>query len=196
MLALKRRSFWRKMVFAMVATVVVALGGGVMAPQSAQAEISAATDADQALARKRIEDFQKWRADIPDYEMRLFDRVKEINKRTVDLQRVLVIAGIALVILIPLSMLALLRYVGTRNGGDESARRWTAFSESATGASNHRMMRKLLARQQAISDAFTELSALVEDSQRGNARLEGVLGRLKGDLDAVAADIDTIRPAS
>jgi hypothetical protein len=46
-----------------------------------------------------IADFKKWREDIPDYEKRLYDRVKNINKRTVRLMNV-VIGGFVLILIV------------------------------------------------------------------------------------------------
>ena len=52
-----------------------------------------------AQAQKSLtpaQEFSQWRASIPDYEKRLYDRVKSLNKRTVRLQRIIIIGFVVL----------------------------------------------------------------------------------------------------
>ena len=53
--------------------------------QAANPTDSTSKTAEQ-LARENLEAFRAWRKEIPDYEKRLYDRVKRINKRTVRIQ--------------------------------------------------------------------------------------------------------------
>lgn len=48
---------------------------------------------------KNIAEFEKWRESVPDYEKRLYDRVKQMNMRVVRLTKIL-IGGLVIVILI------------------------------------------------------------------------------------------------
>ena len=60
-------------------------------PAAVNAQTPAAPDQGPDLWReKTIADFEKWRRDIPDYEKRLYDRVKIINSRTVRLTNVII----------------------------------------------------------------------------------------------------------
>jgi len=56
--------------------------------------------ADKKLAQENLETFQEWKRGIPDYEKRLYDRVKKINKRTVNIQRSVIISAALLIIVI------------------------------------------------------------------------------------------------
>jgi len=53
----------------------------------------------EQLREQSISDFKKWREDIPDYEKRLYDRVKKINKRTVRQMNV-IIGGFVLILIV------------------------------------------------------------------------------------------------
>jgi len=60
--------------------------------------------------------FKNWRKDIPDYEKRLYDRVKKINRRTVSIQRYVIIGAAALLIFIPGLVFLIIRLLGTTGG--------------------------------------------------------------------------------
>jgi len=49
--------------------------------------------------QKNIAEFKKWRQSVPDYEKRLYDRVKKLNKRLVKLKGIL-IGGIIVILLV------------------------------------------------------------------------------------------------
>lgn len=56
--------------------------------------------------RQNLEDFRKWREGIPDYELRVYNRLKSINYRTVQMRNIFIV-GLLLVI-------ALVFWFGTR----------------------------------------------------------------------------------
>ena len=66
-------------------------------------ESLAATDglSGNSLTQHNMEDFKKWQEGIPDYERRLYNRVKKINSRTVRLTNIVMIGWtIGLVVLV------------------------------------------------------------------------------------------------
>ncbi len=69
----------------------------------------------EVLRLENIEKFKEWREGIPDYEKRLYDRVKKINKRSVSLMRAVVFTGIIVTILVPIILYIMLKesIVGT-----------------------------------------------------------------------------------
>jgi len=57
------------------------------------------TSVEEKLFQENVENFKKWRKNIPDYEKRLYDRVKSVNSRVLRVQR-LVVASLILFIVI------------------------------------------------------------------------------------------------
>jgi len=168
---------------------------GIAATGPVRAE-TAPVGVDAELMQKRMEEFQKWRASIPDYEMRLYDRVKDVNNRVVALQRV-VIGGVLMVLVgVPLSVWLLLRHLGAGLGGGDK-RQGTGFRDPFAGSANTRLTRKLLARQQVIIDSLAELSAFAEESRSSNTRLDSALRQIMDESDAVRNEIEVAaqRPA-
>lgn len=96
--------------------------------------MSAATPAQavqtpEEMRAEVIRDFEQWRHDIPDYERRLYERVRNINARTLGLQR-LMIGGFALTFL----ALGGLAYLVWRNGIPASSRPRPAKAHPITAA--------------------------------------------------------------
>ena len=78
------------------------------------------------LFLENIEKFKKWREGIPDFEKRLYDRVKAVNRRVIRVQN-LVIASFFLLLIINIVFLVLLqRRLAGKTGSRPTGIRTTA----------------------------------------------------------------------
>ena len=81
--------------------------------------VAAATP--EELKAQNLRDFEKWRADIPDYERRLYDRVKSINSRLVHRTNLILILIVVVALVLPFWMRRILGSAGGRIDGSASA---------------------------------------------------------------------------
>lgn len=67
--------------------------------------------------------FQQWRADIPDYERRLYNRVKNINWRVLRNSRLIVIGNLVLLLMVAALFVVILRNRGKEQGETGQSRK-------------------------------------------------------------------------
>jgi len=78
--------------------VLVAPLGATAQTTSAPGHVAIAEPSVAAPDTKELEEFRKWRKAIPDYEKRIYDRVKAVNNRVIRLTNI-VIGGLVLVLI-------------------------------------------------------------------------------------------------
>lgn len=66
----------------------------------------------QMLRKENIEEFKEWRRDIPDFEKRLYDRVKGINSRVIRVQNLNIASFILLVLFNGVFFVLIYRRIG------------------------------------------------------------------------------------
>ncbi|MGH6660706.1 MAG: hypothetical protein ACREB6_04155 [Rhodospirillales bacterium] len=180
------------------ATVLIALVLSMPAPSTA-AQTATATPEKTELP----EDFVRWRKSIPDYERRLYERVKALNSRTVELMRVEV-AGIIVIIACLVIIIFMLRQRMGR--GRPLAMASTALEVPAgkTGKPYSRsqmksILRKLdaaMARQKHLHDMLSKLRGDLEKSDNTRDRLLETVDLIRQEmasLDPLIEDIRRIR---
>ena len=99
------------------ATVEPAAGQGM-----AEAAPLSSEKVSEELLKQNLVDFNKWRREIPDYEKRLYDRVKALNSKSLRLLRV-VIAGFIILLILNGIMLYLILSGRGFNGSNDGASR-------------------------------------------------------------------------
>jgi hypothetical protein len=90
------KEFWR-------AALVVAGLAVAMTVGAAQARTLEEWEAEEPLFHQHMEEFREWRAGIPDYDKRLYDRVRQQNTQIFRLQRIVVIGLVILFVTILLT---------------------------------------------------------------------------------------------
>lgn len=149
------------------------------------------------------EDFVRWRKSIPDYERRLYDRVKSLNSRTVELMRVEVAGIIVIVACLVIIIFMLRQHMGR---GRPLAMAPTA-SEDAAGKTRKlysrsqmkTILRKLdavMTRQKHLHDMLSSLRGDFEKSDNTRDRLletVDLVRREMASLDPLIEDIKKIR---
>ena len=164
----------------------VILGAGAL-QLSFTSEVSAQTLSNAQLAEKNLKDFEEWRAAIPDYEKRLFDRVKSVNNRTVRVVRISVAILIVSIISIAISVGILIK---TRRAGGLAGSGHVAPGSANVTQIDSRALNKLKKRQNEMRKVLIDLERMmvsVEDAHASASQekedLKGVLGKMKTTFD-------------
>ena len=150
-------------------------------------EASAQTLSNAQLAEQNLMDFQQWRAAIPDYEKRLFDRVKSVNNRTVRIVRISVAILLLSIIATAISIALLIK---VRRGGIQAGSE-PRITDSANGTQvDSKALNKLKKRQNEMRKVLIDLERMmitVEDAHASASQekqdLRNVLGKVKTTFD-------------
>ena len=123
---------------------------------------------------------EQWLKEIPDYERRLYERVKKSNHQNLDIVRVAVFSALLIIVLVP----GLTIYFVNRKL--EALARTGAASEldpllSGAGACNPRSIHALVKRQKMLIRAHDRLLAYVEDLHADRKDIEALVRGLKSE---------------
>lgn len=159
----------------------------------------------EQLAQENLEAFREWREGIPDYEKRLYDRVKSINKRTVTIQSIAII-GTAVILVINLCTLFLIvirgrvytRSISTpeekrQKGGVtlagivEDERR---FRRSIAERADRVRLKSLSRRQIELRNAVAELESFVASTDGSNEQLDELMKSIKDWVHEIQKEVD------
>ncbi len=150
-------------------------------------DASAQTLSNAQLAEQNLKDFQEWRVAIPDYEKRLFDRVKSVNNRTVRIVRISVAILLFSIIATAISI-ALLIKVG--RGGVQAGRGHQVSALANGTLVDSKALNKLTKRQNEMRKVLIDLERMmitVEDEHASASKekqdLRNVLGKVKATFD-------------
>jgi len=146
--------------------------------------VSAETLSSGQLKEQNLIDFQKWRADIPDYEKRLYDRVKAVNKRSVRIVRISI--AILLVSIIgtafTIGLLISIRRSGVQMRGMAST------TVPAKGQPvDQKIIKKLKNRQIEMRNVLLDLErtmAALEDDLASSTKEREVMKKVIGKVNA------------
>lgn len=112
--------------------------------------------------------FEQWKATIPDYEKRLYDRVKSVNKRTVRIQSAIII-GFSVLFLFMIVLLI-------RQGGGVALNANFTSGMSPKILRNQRTLITLLSElkefQNSKQNDADDFSRLIKSSERQLAKLQ------------------------
>jgi len=145
---------------------------------------SAETLSSGQLKEQNLIIFQKWRADIPDYEKRLYDRVKAVNKRSVRIVRISI--AILLVSIIgtafTIGLLISIRRSGVQMRGMAS----TTVPENGQPV-DQKIIKKLKNRQIEMRNVLLDLErtmAALEDDLASSTKEREVMKKVIGKVNA------------
>lgn len=167
----------------------------------------------EQLGQENLQAFREWREGMPDYEKRLYDRIKRINNRTVTIQSVTII-GIALLFVVSL---ATLFFVARRTGGfprsisarDEKPQKSgmtlagiieseRKFQRSLAERADRIRLKNLLRRQTELSNAVAELESFIASTNGSNEELDKLMTSIKEWVLKIQKEVDatnaTARP--
>ena len=186
--------------FVLVATTVVTerLGGY----QSAYAAVAHA----QTLSKEDVwreqnkKKFEEWRAGIPDYEKRLYDRVKKINSRLVRLTNIVVAGFILILIFAPMGIYLMLTRAGVAVSGavpttsiseraPPEARRAEKIAERAR-RDDAKNLQKIKRQHRRVMEAQDQLRRLLADVRGSVQEYEENLDLLNRDKKRIGSVID------
>ncbi len=122
----------------------------------------------EELREQNIKDFNEWRSNIPDYEKRLYDRVKSITSRQIQSRNMIIIV---LVIFFLVSPFWLRLFLGRASGG--GVRGAVADGGAASGGPiDARAIEKIVANQEALADLLLKLEQKFESTHAEIAEIE------------------------
>jgi hypothetical protein len=171
------------MIKAGLCTRIVAMALAVFVAQAQPAAAGEREDLSAQWREENIREFQAWREGIPDYERRLYDRVKAVNKDLLDLKRILVIVGGLLILGIPASLWLILARQGIKVSGAVAG----AIPAGAVSAAP-KDLAAAMQRQRQLEMLIARLAAAVEvhNTQLSSFQQERV------ELDALLAECRTM----
>ena len=159
----------------------------------------------EQLAQENLEAFREWRQGIPDYEKRLYDRVKSINKRMVTIQSVTII-GMALILIINLGTLFLIvkwrggypRSITTPEEKLQKDRMRLAgimeterkFRRSIAERADRIRLKNLSRRQIELKNAVMELESFVASTDGSNEELDKLMKSIKDWVQEIQKEVD------
>jgi len=149
-----RQAFWPRVCAALFLILLVSF---VSPPHILAAEtVSEQQRKIDELRKKNQEEFEAWRRSIPDYELRLYNRVKDINSRVVDTRKLVVVTGIlviltiALTIFVWLSTRRRLRLLPSRIRGTSPNTADPVYIDSENAITNAETIDRIESRQRKI----------------------------------------------
>lgn len=165
----------KRLLFAISAVIFIFMVSPAAAAndtQGGEPTVSVKKDAEY-WRKKSLEDFQRWRQSIPDYEKRLYERVKSLNHRTVRLLNVMIGGFILLLIAIPVLVYVIVSRVlppaagWTRplpeNGhGPESATSQSPERQTFPPVSD-RKLRKILKQQKELRTSLKQVRSSLDE---------------------------------
>lgn len=158
--------------------------------------------------QQNIADFEKWRENIPDYEKRLYDRVKKINKRSVRLTN-LVIASLVLTVLILVTgftiVISSLKRSGAMSGlafshetpppsgmqrpnNEDKTKNQPALRTLKT---NQAMLNDLKENQKALHSALSSLKLFFEEKRSHDEEISQLIVGAENWLEKLDAEADS-----
>lgn len=194
--------------FSIIAVIFTVQFAPAVALGQVQGSAINSSNATERLAQENLENFRQWRESIPDLEKRLYDRIKKINSRTVDIQRVVLIGMLLLLILNGIILfLVFRRPLGTIALSD------TAKTETENGEMNKRSIREkisherkfiqsiiqqidrtrlknLTKRQKKLLNTVEELEAFLASTDGSTKELEELMNEISGWVSKVQKDVN------
>lgn len=164
--------------------VIVLLAWGpaaVCAEQAAPAQTNVSP-----LEKQNLKEFMEWRASMPDYERRLYDRVKNLNGRTLEVLRtVIAVAAVIILILIGIGyqlsrQISALR-LGAMQGG-------TAH-DAMPAALDHGYMRGVARRQRQILDSLSRIDDYIVHADKVPEGFEQLMRSIKKAANELDSDL-------
>lgn len=141
------------------------------------------------LAQKQ---FEIWRAEIPDYERRLYNRVKKNNTRNLVILRAVIISAILILILVPAFTLWVVRsqmgsinlsVVGKGDDGDIESKNEKNVRYVDLNA--------LMKRQKKLIKMHDQLLALTDEISQGRQDIERLVRKLTSETETFNRDLET-----
>ena len=117
---------------------------------------------------------EQWLKDIPDYEKRLYERVKKSNNRELEILRFVIISAVIIIILVPLLTFFLLRKFGYVGGG-QYGKGVGAAPHQAVNHSN--TLNQLVKRQKSLLKAHADRKSM-----------ESLVRSLRSEMDLFESD--------
>ena len=145
------------------------------------------------LRQENIEKFNKWRSGIPDYEKRLYDRVKALNKRVVRLINVVIIGFLISFFAITLAVVFLFRLWASSDSapasphGDQKILSIRSFFQTLT---NHQT-RRLVRRQKELTRSIQQIRSYLNESDDQKDRLANIIETAEKQLETIQSEIDS-----
>ena len=128
---------------------------------------------------------EQWLKDIPDYEKRLYERVKKSNNRELEILRFVIISAVIIIILVPLLTFFLLRKFGYVGGG-QYGKGVGAAPHQAVNHSN--TLNQLVKRQKSLLKAHDQLLSYVEGLHADRKSMESLVRSLRSEMDLFESD--------
>lgn len=159
------------------------------------------------LLQKNKEAHERWLADNPEYEKRLYDRVKDINKRTVKLTRYLILGFIAVLIVLSLVVVIVVRrwslhtvigLLSARQPAEGEAPTPTkASSEDLFGRFRLKIQLASIARRQnRLEEMCNRIEDRLQTSGDEKESLEALFKQIREELQEIAREREAVSPPS
>jgi hypothetical protein len=174
---MRTKYFW-----VLVALFVVWL----LVPISAVAQVKSADD----LRLEQIQEFIEWRAKLPDYEKRLYERVKKINRRQVRIQKYTIIGFVLVLLLVPGLVYVVIRQNSVQMASDNQ--RTGGASPEPTIRNLKKMARQCEAirlQQASLGKSFNELKTYFAASSEQAEHFTYLLEKAEKNLAALDQSI-------
>lgn len=189
---IKRLGFASVLAIFFILAIATTFGGNGLTGNQAWADNSA-----DKLRQEVIRDFNKWREEIPDYEKRLFDRVKQINKRLIQRTNIIFILLVVIIIAMPF----LVRRFLPPNGSANSRQPFDMASEtSRRSQADERQLARLEENQLILNDMLTNIGneyerykQRAEDFEREGENIEGLMKECANHLKELDANLARLK---
>ncbi|MBF0418490.1 MAG: hypothetical protein HQL86_09615 [Magnetococcales bacterium] len=161
--------------------LAVVLGMAIAAPAAA------ATKTDAEMYQERVEANKEWLKSIPDYEMRLYERIKKLNNRVTVTSNTIIVFMLALFVAAPFWF----RFVLNRSGGLASSGVATGSGDPGPARDAARMA-KLKANQILLAEMLTSVEDRLRETDERLAGMTGDRAELRATLERIRDAIKTI----
>lgn len=169
------------------------------APAKAVANPPAAGDREAFLLRQRGIENDLWLMSIPDYEMRLYDRIKRLNARTVDIVRLLVIGFVIALIALPVAVAIAARkavHANIEAKGDSKPvgplGKWTTW---LGGIEVSIRLAIIVRRQKRLMDLCARIERAIADGKHG-PDATGLVETLRAEIGRIAEESERFKAGS
>jgi hypothetical protein len=195
----------------MLIFAVAALLGSLVFPPNAYSQVTDQKEVvSDPLREQQIRDFKEWRAGIPDYERRLYKRVKKLNARTLDILRLVMGSFVITVLIILMTAYAILKRINRTEVGattmgvdSEPVEREDVATRPSTGDGpslprtviwgGYQPEKKIMRRQQHIMDSIKRINEYIAYTEATTKEFSTLARSLEKDAKALAAEIETLK---